>query len=69
MKTEVKEELGEFLSGPVVENLPSNTGDMCSISGQGTKIPQAEEQLTQEPLSSEVHAPQKEKLAHCLSGQ
>ena len=26
---------GEFPAGPVVENLPVNAGDMCSIPGQG----------------------------------
>ena len=25
----------EFPAGPVVENLPVNAGDMCSIPGQG----------------------------------
>ena len=63
MKTEVKEELGEFLSGPVVENLPSNTGDMGSISGQGTKIPQAEEQLS--PGATELRSPCTAKREAC----
>ena len=30
----------------VVQNLPSDTGHLCSISGQGTKIPHAMEQLS-----------------------
>ena len=32
--------------GPVVKNVPANAGDMGSISGQGTKIPQASGQKT-----------------------
>ena len=31
---------------PVVKNPPSNTGDTGSIPGQGTKIPQAQEQVS-----------------------
>ena len=31
----------EFPGGPVVKNPPSNTGDVGSIPGQGTKIPRA----------------------------
>ena len=30
----------DFPGGPVVKNPPSNAGDMSSIPGQGTKIPQ-----------------------------
>ena len=26
-------------SGPVIKNLPSSSGDLGSISGQGTKLP------------------------------
>ena len=37
-------ENGDFLGGPVAKNLPSNAGDMGSIPGQGTKIPQASQQ-------------------------
>ena len=37
--------LGDFLGGPVVENPPSNAGDMGSNPGQGTKIPHAQGQL------------------------
>ena len=36
-----------FSGGPEVENLPCNAGDMSSIPGQGTKIPDAVEQLSQ----------------------
>ena len=32
---------GDFLGGLVVENLPSNAGDLGSIPDQGTKIPHA----------------------------
>ena len=31
----------DFLGGPVVKNLPLNTGDTSLIPGQGTKIPYA----------------------------
>ena len=32
---------GDVPGGPVVKNPPCNTGDMGSIPGWGTKIPQA----------------------------
>lgn len=32
--------------GPVIENPPSNAGDVCLVPGQGTKISQAAEQLS-----------------------
>ena len=31
----------DFSAGPVVKNLPANAGDKASISGPGTKFPQA----------------------------
>ena len=37
--------LGDFPGGPVVENLPSNAGDLGPIPGWGTKIPHALGQL------------------------
>ena len=40
----------DFPGGPVVKNLPSNAGDVGSISGQGTKIPHATGQLS--PLAA-----------------
>ena len=36
----------DFPGGPVVKNLPSNTGDVGSIPGWGTKIPHATGQLS-----------------------
>ena len=36
----------DFPGGPVVKNPPSNSGDMDSIPGQGTKIPHARGQLS-----------------------
>ena len=36
---------GDFSGGPVVENPPSNAGDVGSIPGRGTKIPYAAGQL------------------------
>ena len=32
--------------GPVVKNLPCNSGDVCSLLGWGTKISRAMEQLS-----------------------
>ena len=42
----LKSQLRNFSGGPMVKNLPSNAGDAGSISGQGTKIPQAAGQLS-----------------------
>ena len=50
--------LGDFPGGPVVKNPPSNAGDAGSISGQGTKIPQAAGQLS-------LHAAKKDPM--CLN--
>ena len=36
----------DFPGGPVVKNLPSNTGDISLIPGFGTKIPHAAKQLS-----------------------
>ena len=49
----------DFPGGLVVRNLPSNAGDVGSISGLGTKIPHATRQLSQpayptEPMGSYV---------------
>ena len=38
--------MGDFSDGPVVENLPSNAGDVGLILGQGTKISYARDQLS-----------------------
>ena len=45
----------DFPGGPVVKNLPSSAGDMGSISGQGTKIPGAAEQLSLRTTTREPH--------------
>ena len=42
----------------MVENLPSNAGDMGSISGGGTKIPHAAGQLSPGTETREDHDPQ-----------
>ena len=42
------------LVGPVVKNAPANAGDTGSISGQGTKIPQASGQLRAHALEPEL---------------
>ena len=47
---------GMFPGGPVVKNLPSNTGDMGSIPGQGTKIPHAVGQGSPRAAATEAHA-------------
>ena len=45
--------MGDLPSGLVVKNLPCNAGDVGSIPGQGTKIPQAAEQLSPCPRTTE----------------
>ena len=40
----------------MVENLPANAGDMSSIPGLGTKIPQAVEQLSPCAATTEILA-------------
>ena len=61
-----------FPGGPEVKNSPSNTGDMGSISGRGTKIPHAREQLSlhaenSEPARSGAHMPQLERSPHATT--
>ena len=46
--------------GPVVENLPTNTGDVGSIPGQGTKNPHATGQLSLHATTREAHVPQQD---------
>ena len=43
----------DFPGGLVVKSPPSNTGDTGLISGQGTKIPHALEQLSQRTTTKE----------------
>ena len=55
----------------MVKTLPSNAGDMGSIPGWGTKIPNAAGQLsphtaTTEPMHSGARAPQLERKACVL---
>ena len=42
----VKNQPEDFLGGPMVKNPPANARDEGSISGLGTKIPNAVEQLS-----------------------
>ena len=42
----IKYKFRDFAGGPVVMNMPCNTGDKCSIPGQGTKVLHATEQLS-----------------------
>ena len=46
----------DFPSGPVVKNLPANTGDMGSIPGLGTRIPHAAGQLSLCTITIEARA-------------
>ena len=56
------ERWGHFLCGSVVKNLPSNSGYMGSIPGQGTKIPQLSlSPATTKPKHSRARAPKQEK--------
>ena len=41
-----REKPGDFPNGPVVKDLSCNAGNMGSIPGRGTKIPQATGQLS-----------------------
>ena len=50
------QETEDFPGGPVVKNLPSNAGDLGSIPGQGTKIPNAVRQLSPHSTTREAHA-------------
>ena len=43
----------DFPGGPVIKNLPSNTGNMGLIPGGETKIPNAIEQLRPRPATTE----------------
>ena len=53
---------GDFPGGPLVKELPSNAGEMGSISDQGTKIPYVRELPSLHTLESmpqeRVHVPQ-----------
>ena len=54
----LKHHCGDFPGGPVVKNLPCNTGDMGSILGQRIKILHATEQLSPcalEPTDPKCH--------------
>ena len=44
----------------MVKTPPCNAGDLGSISGRETKIPQAAEQLTPHATTTEAHTPQLE---------
>ena len=48
------ERTGDFPGGPVVENPPSNAGDVGSIPGRGTKIPHAVGQLSLPATTTEL---------------
>jgi len=55
----------DFSGDPEVKNLPCNAGDVSSIPGQATNIPQAEGQLSvqataTEPVCSGARVPQLE---------
>ena len=44
----------EVPGGPAIKNPPCNVGDMVLITGQGTKIPQATEQLSPRVMTREA---------------
>ena len=67
-RTAAEEERRDFPGGPVVNNLPSSSGDVGSIPGQGTTIPHAAGQLsphaaTTEHMCSGAHVPQRRPSA------
>ena len=43
----------DFTSAPVIENLPSNAGDVGSVTALGTKIPHATRQPSPCPTTRE----------------
>ena len=51
----IKRSTRDFPGGPVVKNLPSNAGDVGSITGQGIKIPHATGQLSPHALEPTHH--------------
>ena len=51
---DMKNPARDFPGGPVVKNLPSNTGDAGTIPGQGTKIPPATGQLSLHTATTEA---------------
>ena len=50
--------LEDFPGGPVIENLPPNSGDTGLIPGQGTKIPHAMWQLSLSTATTEPIRPE-----------
>ena len=50
--------LEDFPGGPVIENLPPNTGDTGLIPGRGTKIPHAMGQLSLSTATTEATCPE-----------
>ena len=46
LKTLFLKSLQDFPGGSMVKNLPSNSEDVCSVPGQGIKIPHAQGQLS-----------------------
>ena len=52
----MKEQQGDFPDGGVIENLPSNAGDVDSMPGWGTKSPHASGHLSPGAATTEpVH--------------
>ena len=51
----IKRSTRDFPGGPVVKNLPSNAGDVGSITGQGIKITHATGQLSPHALEPTHH--------------
>ena len=55
----------DFPVGPVVKNLPRNSGDVGSIPGPGTKIPHASEQLSLCTTTESVYS--NKKIPHAAT--
>ena len=49
-----KSQYQDFPGGPVVKNPPYNAGDVGSIPGQGTKIPDAAGQVSPSATTTEL---------------
>ena len=56
-----------FPGGPVVKNLPCNAGDVGLISGRGTEVPHATEQLGLRAAAPVSHRPHLE--SPCAQGR
>ena len=63
-KTRFKKKLRDFLGGPVVMNLPSNSGDTGSIPGRRIKIPHAVGQVNSCATTKKPYTAMKDPICH-----